>query len=74
MSTKKGKAKLIFAPIPDLTHPVTEDFREQIVERLKQDNWAINRIVELLMEKRLENHDRISRIEMELQEVESDEK
>ena len=67
--TKKGKAKprkWEFQPIPDLHHPMTADFRKQLVERLKQDDWSINRIIELLREKRLETQDRIIRIEREL--------
>ena len=72
MSTKKGKAKPSiseFQPIPDLHHPMTEDFRKQLIERLKQDDWSINRTIELLMEKRLETQNRISRIEKELKEA-----
>ena len=69
--TKKGKAKpseCKFQPIPDLHHPMTADFRKQLVERLKQDDWSINRTIELLMEKRLETRGRIVRIERELKE------
>lgn len=68
MSTKKGAKVIEFTPVPSLTTRMTGDFRKQIVELLKQDNWAINRITELLMEKRMENNDRISKIERELKE------
>jgi len=66
MTTRAGKAEPIeckFAPIPDLFNRMTPDFRKHLVELLKQDNWAINRIIEVLMEKKMENSDRIARIE-----------
>lgn len=65
---KKGAEATEFAPVPNLSPQMTDDFRKRIVELLKQDNWAINRITEVLMIKRMENNDRISKIEKELKE------